>query len=1347
MFNYESMKIILFNLIRLRYAGIALLMLLFLLCSTKLFSQDPVKVNGRTLVKIDGKYVDVTTSDTLQIDQKTVTVKFHPNGEEEGIRFILESFGCSLVGKLNSGYYVLRIAEDKDLLEFINKVNQESSVQKSIISYFGKYCSGGHFPIEQTTHNAWYLGSDALGDPNLLEYEFLCLESAWNITTGDPNIIVGLIDSGTMWGEDDPDFPPDNGLGWNYRTNSIDTHPSGNPHGTKMTSIISSRSDNNQAIWGVAGGWPGESAGITPMMIVCQGPTGNDPLPEYCALAIEWAADHNARIINMPWSWDENDPAFEEGTSRVMEAIDYARQIQPDIIFVASAGDDGFTHVLFPANYDPVFAVSSCLQSYYLSGDQDLASNYGPEILCTAPGDQVWQNQVTGTPSIITGGATSSAATIVSGVISLMLSANPCLSRDEVRKIIKQSCYKPEFYDPYWDANGRCDQVGYGFINAKNAVNLAMGEPAMSISGAVTWNANRFFKGNITIEPGGKLTLQNMTLRMWDNTKIIVAKNGILNVVNSTITGKCDELGGMWNGIIVHGDPSKKQTPFYNSQTGLTECYQGRISISGNSAIEHAICGISCSTNGGTTGGGGFITTSGDVYFRNNTVAISYAPYTASNLSNIVNAHFVINEDYRGGNWDNNMVNLNGVKNLAFKGCYFEYLRPGNPTGIGINCISSSLYVDGVCTSQVTPCTVYRKTLFSKLQYGIKAVNVTATSAIKVYNSLFDMNISGIQLLSCNYAEILNSNFNVPEFYIPQGRVPVGLSLDNCTGYHVESNNLSCEGLNSTGNIGIYTYNSGGTQNYIYNNTFNNLSRGAVADGYNRISGGTTGLCYKCNTFATNGTDIDIVRNINNPLAVTDGIRKNQGMPFFAGSLKPDTLAAANVFSDQAQWSIRNNYGNMIFYHYQPSTIPIGIKVLPNPITASTVANYQVPGTTYNRANICKTWIKTGGISPANLRDDKAEAKLQAENTKLQLENTVDGGNTTNLNWQVIGTIPPEALALRDDLLQKSPFLSDTVMKTAIEQEDVLPNAMIRDILVENPQSAKSDEVMAKIDERWEPMPDYMKEDIEAGKTIMGGKEQLEAKRDGWLQQESFLFNQIVGAYLNDTVNPAADDELKAFLQSENSVDAGFTLAQVTTRQGDYPAASLAITTLQGNSNLDAAQLQLVADYSQLISILTGLESDTIELSQVDSTHAIPLFALYNSGDNEATVFARNILVASGLLQYEVPINGNDSTKSAVAQIPSSKHTKSSRFGNEVLSVFPNPANSYVIVEYRLPGNSSRAILTIRNSGGIVVSEQTMAKARDQVAIDTKSLPSGSYFVSLQVNGKNICSKPLSIVK
>ena len=142
----------------------------------------------------------------------------------------------------------------------------------------------------------------------------------------------------------------------------------------------------------------------------------------------------------------------------------------------------------------------------------------------------------------------------------------------------------------------------------------------------------------------------------------------------------------------------------------------------------------------------------------------------------------------------------------------------------------------------------------------------------------------------------------------------------------------------------------------------------------------------------------------------------------------------------------------------------------------------------------------------------------------------------------------------------------------------------------------------------------------------------------------------------------------------------------------------------------------------------------------------MPLFTLYESGENEATVYARNILIASGLLDYKEPINLSDSLKSATAQKTEFKNKQTGSTHTEPLKLFPSPASSFLIAEIDLQGFNNNSVLSMRNSCGAIVRKVNLLKAHDQILIETNGLPQGIYVVTIEANWKPVCTKTVTIV-
>ncbi len=102
---------------------------------------------------------------------------------------------------------------------------------------------------------------------------------------------------------------------------------------------------------------------------------------------------------------------------------------------------------------------------------RDLEDNaaHGPEVELIAPGVDVFST--TGGGGYGTGTGTSYAAPAAAGCAALALSVNEDLTRDELRRIMRDSADK--IGGVTYDAAGHNDDYGFGRVNAHQAVNLA----------------------------------------------------------------------------------------------------------------------------------------------------------------------------------------------------------------------------------------------------------------------------------------------------------------------------------------------------------------------------------------------------------------------------------------------------------------------------------------------------------------------------------------------------------------------------------------------------------------------------------------------------------------------------------------------------------------------------------------------------------------------------------------------------------------------------------------------------------------------------------------------------------
>ncbi|WP_088890652.1 S8 family serine peptidase [Leptolyngbya ohadii] len=219
-----------------------------------------------------------------------------------------------------------------------------------------------------------------------------------------------------------------------------------------------------------------------------------------------WAAQNGADVISCSWGppdgawWDPNDPLHQQvvplaDSTRL--AIDYAVTQGRNgkgcvVLFAAGNGNESVDNDGY-ASYRNVIAVAASNDR----GVRSVYSDFGKAIWCTFPSNDgepsltsgIWTTDRSGTAGYNPGnatqgdrqgnytnafGGTSSSTPGVAGVVALILARNPDLRWDQVREILRQSCDRIDPEGGKYDANGRSPFYGYGRVNARKAVELAL---------------------------------------------------------------------------------------------------------------------------------------------------------------------------------------------------------------------------------------------------------------------------------------------------------------------------------------------------------------------------------------------------------------------------------------------------------------------------------------------------------------------------------------------------------------------------------------------------------------------------------------------------------------------------------------------------------------------------------------------------------------------------------------------------------------------------------------------------------------------------------------------------------
>jgi len=842
------------------------------------------------------------------------------------------------------------------------------------------------------------------------------------------------------------------------------------------------------------------------------------------------------------------------------------------------------------------------------------------------------------------------------------------------------------------------------------------------------------YYGNIIVPAGNTYTIYG-TVKMAADCKIIVEPGAKLVVDRGTITNACPEL---WEGVEVWG----------NSNAVQDTISQGWVILKNQATLQNAITGITAGKDGSSitdlnfTGG---VIQADDAQFKNNTTSIALLPYPhveyrfalVDNKSYFKNCTFTYDSTYYFFNDKPRAhVQLTEVLGVLFEGNLFENtvspsFATGEKRGVGIAASQSGFKIVSVNNE--------KRNAFNNLNYGISSYDIfLSNKPIIIDQSDFNKNRTGCYLGASTFVSVTNCVFNARIFYeaLPDDLYS-GLYLDNCTGYQVEENTFSSNydpalpyGYKS---VGLVVNNSGPEDNLTNKNNFQNLLFATVAQNHNRsYNTQGKGLQYKCNVFESNYQDISVTWD-GQPSEL-NGIALNQGN-------KADEITApvGNLFSQLGTWSYSDfdNQGEDIWYHLPYWGLSNDYKINPKfSDTAQVHKNYNNALQSWNPIAGCPS--RLGIKSKSELESLIADNELNSVIYTDSLNTMVDQGNTTALSLDVATSLPPETMLLRDQLLAASPYLSDTVMVSAAEKEDVLPNSIITEVLTANPQSVRAENVLNSLDARIYPPSESEMSSLHANDTIMGAKEILESKQAFYTSSMQYAVNGLIRKYMSDSMLVDINDSIKTSISLINSPDSYYKQAFCNYNSGDSSEVLNTLAQVPSNFGLTTYQNDMHNGYEDYFDLLLELQNEGKSTTEVDSTQKNMLYSIMQNTNEILQAYCRNVLIITDGLVYHEPYLFPDtvSTKSIPVKKPNfgNSFLKSSDF----LRLYPNPADEYLTIEYKVPYNSHKIIVEILTIDGHNIEVLTLNREWGEKIIDLRNFKRGTYLIRLWADGSVI---------
>ena len=478
---------------------------------------------------VENEFVVVLNARATQRIEVRTTTAGDPRVNIRSLQRLLERFGAEKIVRQFpgpppeprsrvrdlSGYYQVRLRAGADLEAAVAAFAADPNVEH--VETIGLH------PVSLTPNDPFYQNPPPplpFDQWNLWGVHGIDADQAWEVTPGDSNVVVAILDTGVRyfhtdlggwslpWGPDAPlaggniyindEEIPGNGLdddangfiddtlGWDFVSEviesgvacidgdcaDVDNDPDDfDGHGTLMAGVVGATTHNNHFIAGIAGGFgdgttTGQANGvkILPLRIgfhaLVDGSVVGVVRMDWAAQAMNYVAalvDRGVNVVAVNCSWGSSD------SGGISAAID--NLLAHDVMVIHAAGNDSSSVAGFLGTKPGVMNVAAT----DINGNGAEFTNFGTWVDVAAPGVDIlstYRNPADPDSThnyVVNASGTSMAAPHLCGIAALLESCNPGLTGTQKFALIVNNT------DPYVDAR----ILGSGIANARRAFDAA----------------------------------------------------------------------------------------------------------------------------------------------------------------------------------------------------------------------------------------------------------------------------------------------------------------------------------------------------------------------------------------------------------------------------------------------------------------------------------------------------------------------------------------------------------------------------------------------------------------------------------------------------------------------------------------------------------------------------------------------------------------------------------------------------------------------------------------------------------------------------------------------------------